>query len=64
MGRSPQQYLINLRLHNAQNMLLDTDLSVGEIARSVGYDDQLYFSRLFHRYFGTSPREYREVRKG
>lgn len=64
MGRSPQQYLINLRLHNARGMLLETDLGIGEIARSVGYDDPLYFSRLFHRYFGTSPREYREGRKG
>lgn len=58
-GRSPQQYLIELRLKNARELLLNTNLSIGEIARSAGYEDALYFSRLFKKHFGSSPREMR-----
>lgn len=54
-GLSPQQYLINLRLKNAQDLLTTTDISIAEVARSVGYDDALYFSRLFHRHTGQTP---------
>lgn len=59
-GRSPQQYLIELRLSNARQLLRETDLSVGDVAERVGYDDALYFSRLFKRYTGLSPRAFRE----
>ena len=62
MGLSPQQYLIDLRLRNAREMLLSTDLSITEVARSVGYDDALYFSRLFRRHLGASPSEVRRER--
>ncbi len=61
-GLSPQQYLIGLRLKNARDLLLSTDLSIAEVARSVGYDDALYFSRLFHRHFGMAPRSLRTGR--
>lgn len=61
-GVSPQQYLIALRLKNAKGFLLSTDLSVSEIARNVGYDDALYFSRLFHRHFGVAPSTFRTKR--
>lgn len=61
-GRSPQQYLIELRLRNARELLLQTDLSVAEVARSVGYEDALYFSRLFRRHFDAPPRSVRDAR--
>lgn len=64
MGTAPQQYLIDLRIKNALNLLHATDLSVSEVARSVGYEDALYFSRLFHRHLGFSPRMARERVKG
>lgn len=60
MGVSPQNYLISLRLRYAQELLCSTDLSVSETARSVGYDDPLYFSRLYRRHFGLSPRQTRK----
>ena len=59
-GRSPQQYLIDLRLSNACQLLRETDLSISEVARRVGYEDALYFSRLFKRYMGVSPRAFRQ----
>lgn len=58
-GVSPQQYLIGLRLQNARELLTHTDMSVSEIARSVGYEDALYFSRLCRKHFGFSPKAFR-----
>ena len=63
MGVSPQQYLIDLRLRNARDLLISTDLSISEVARSVGYDDPLYFSRLYRKHYGLSPRESRHALK-
>lgn len=63
IGKSPQQYLIDLRLKNARELLQNTDLSIAEVARSVGYDDALYFSRLFRRHFGSAPREIRHKKQ-
>lgn len=58
-GVTPLQYLINIRLSNAKKLLETTDHSVSEIASLTGYDNALYFSRLFHRHIGMSPREYK-----
>lgn len=58
-GRSPQHYLIELRMRNARDLLAATNLSVSEVARSVGYDDPLYFSRLFRQHFGLPPKAVR-----
>ncbi len=60
MGISPQGFLIRLRIQNAANLICQTDLQIGEIAKAVGYEDPLYFSTLFHKKTGFSPREYRE----
>jgi len=59
MGQSPQQYIQNCQMKKAQRMLLLSDASVTEIAFSVGYQDVSGFNRLFLRYFGVSPRQYR-----
>ena len=40
------------------------DLSIAEVARRVGYDDPLYFSKVFRRAMGKSPRDYRDERRG
>lgn len=57
---SPQEYLLDFRIRQACNLLKTTDFSVSNIARSVGYEDALYFSRLFHRKKGMTPSRYRE----
>ena len=63
MGLSPQNFIIDLRLKMAIELMLGTDLSLKQIARTVGYDDQLYFSRLFKFRKGVSPKFYTKIRK-
>ncbi len=59
-GMTPLQYILDIRLTNAKNLLKTSDYSVNEIALIVGYDNPLYFSRLFHKHTGLSPIEYRK----
>ncbi len=59
VGISPAEYLSKLRMERAQILLSASDMSVAEIAVSVGIPDQFYFSRKFKAYTGFSPREYK-----
>lgn len=61
-GVTPAQYLIALRMTNAQVLLETTSYSINEISNIVGYQNQLYFSRLFHKQKGCSPTQYRAMR--
>ena len=56
----PMQYILSIRIANAQNLLETTAYTVSEIAAIVGYDNPLYFSRLFKKQLGMSPTEYRK----
>ena len=58
---SPKQYILNIRMNNAQSLLETTDYTVTEIAAIVGYDNPLYFSRLYHKQKGQSPSDYRKL---
>ena len=56
---TPMQYILSLRMMNAQNLLENTEYNITEIANIVGYDNPLYFSRIFKKAKGLSPSEYR-----
>lgn len=58
------EYVTEKRMSKAKKMLKDTDLSSGEIASAVGYKDPHYFSFVFKKTQGISPREYRNGKKG
>lgn len=63
-GYSPIKHFLNMKIEHACQLLDATDLTVQAIAAEVGYDDPLYFSRLFRKTLGTSPRSYRaSIRK-
>lgn len=59
LGESPINYLIRYRLEKAK-VLLDSadDISIKETAHLIGYEDALYFSKLFKKYYGSSPTDY------
>lgn len=59
-GITPMQYILGIRITNAQHLLATTNYNVTEIAEIVGYDNPLYFSRLFKKQTGLSPSEYRK----
>ena len=61
IGISPMQYAMNLRMEEGINLLKNSQLSIGEIAYALGYDDIHYFSNAFKRYASLSPSRYREL---
>lgn len=58
-GMSMVNYLTELRIQKACNFLSMTDLSIKSVAYSVGYEDPLYFSRIFRKIMLVSPSDYR-----
>lgn len=63
-GYAPIDYFNRLRMHNACRLLDTTELSVKAVAARLGYEDPLYFSRMFRLVNDASPMEYRRLRKG
>lgn len=59
-GVSPSRYLTDLRMRQARKLLMDTGLTVREIAARVGYPDPYHFSRSFRNAVGCSPAQFRE----
>jgi AraC-like DNA-binding protein len=59
IGISLQDYLISYRIRKACELLSGTSLLVGDIARSVGYEDPLLFSKMFKKSMLLSPTQYR-----
>lgn len=60
---SPKKYLLDLKLHKACRLLQTTELSVSIIASSLGFDDQLSFTKIFKKEFSIPPTEYRKQSK-
>lgn len=58
-GMSIKSYLTEKRMQRAAIMLQDPNRSVKNVAASCGFEDSLYFSRAFSKYFGISPQQYR-----
>ncbi|MBQ9132663.1 MAG: helix-turn-helix transcriptional regulator, partial [Clostridia bacterium] len=56
---SPKQYVLQKRLNEGQRLLLESDLSIKEIAYSVGFENENYFSEFFTSKVGVSPRKFR-----
>nr|WP_254878869.1 AraC family transcriptional regulator [Streptomyces sp. NA04227] len=59
MGRPPLTYLTECRMNEAEALLSDTDSSLAQIAKSVGYADAFGFSAAFKRHRGLSPSAFR-----
>ncbi len=59
VNASPKEYLMSFRMDKACELMHTTDLTIGNIARSVGYGDPLVFSKVFKKAKGICPRSYR-----
>ncbi|MBR9911918.1 MAG: helix-turn-helix domain-containing protein [Gammaproteobacteria bacterium] len=60
-GKTPLQYLQEIRIDMAKDLLQTSNLSVSEIAYKVGYQDIGFFSSLFKKQLSTTPSEYRSI---
>ena len=59
MGESFVNYLIRYRMKKAAEYLEDFSLKIYEVAEMVGYNDMQYFTKLYKKVHGISPKEYR-----
>lgn len=57
---TPMQYILSIRISNAEDLLKNTEYNLTEISNIIGYDNPLYFSRIFKKQKGLSPSEYRK----
>ncbi|EAY25950.1 transcriptional regulator, AraC family protein [Microscilla marina ATCC 23134] len=60
-GLTPYQYLAKIRLENAQSLLKTTQMTVHEIAYTIGYENATSFCRVFRQRFKVSPQQYRSM---
>lgn len=60
IGQSPISYLTERRLAACKELLSSSNLSVTQIANSAGFSSQSYFSQIFNKKVGMSPRQYRK----
>ena len=61
--KTPAEYLLNIRLTNAKNMLVNTDFPLSDIAVSCGFESQAYFCYVFKKYMNTTPKKYRNSKR-
>lgn len=58
-GRTPNEFIAELRLNKARMLLSMTDISIASVSTACGYEDAVYFSRIFKKHTGITPSEYR-----
>ena len=63
VGQSIIDYVLDLRIHEAEHLIIEGDMTLSEIAERVGFSDYNYFSRTFKKRNGYTPTEYRRVVK-
>jgi AraC-like DNA-binding protein len=63
-SHTPVEFLNNLRIQQACRLLDLTNLNISEISEKLGFSDPFYFSRVFKKSIGQSPRDYRKQKSG
>ena len=61
---TPTQYLIDLRLRTAAELLSQGGMGVSEAAQTAGFSDVYYFSKLFKQHFSCTPRDFQRGNSG
>ena len=62
-GVAPYAFILQIRVRKAKELLLDLKTPIATIATLVGFADQSHFTKIFRRYAGATPREWREIWK-
>ncbi len=62
-GITVMKYIQILRLEHAQRLLQKKERNIGDIALLCGFSDVYYFTRCFHKHFGTTPNEFRKMHR-
>ncbi|MGE7109734.1 helix-turn-helix domain-containing protein [Lysinibacillus sp. NPDC047702] len=60
-GKKPTDYLTHVRINQAKELLRNSTEPLSKIARQIGFKDEYYFSRCFHKLTGNTPREYANI---
>lgn len=60
-GISPNEFILRVRMKESSHMLLNQSIEIQDIAHRVGYEDSLTFSKAFRRFFGVSPKYFRDM---
>ena len=61
LGTTYKKYISKLRVDKAKDLLVNTELSIADIAEKVGIPDANYFARIFKKYVGISPNRFRSM---
>lgn len=59
-GKTIKQFILDARMQKAKRLLLDTNQKIGDIASSLGYPNQNYFTKTFASYYGKTPSSFRK----
>lgn len=62
-GVLPRDYLISVRLHKVQELLLESNQTLGQIAELCGYENEFYLSRIFTKRMGITPSHFRKMHR-
>ena len=60
LGKTPKQFINEVRLENARRLLIETNIAIATIANDTGFADHSYFSRQFQKLFEQSPSIFRQ----
>ncbi|MBR5783118.1 MAG: helix-turn-helix transcriptional regulator [Clostridia bacterium] len=63
MQKTPHRYLLELRLSQAKNLLINSDMSLALIAEKCGFDSQVYFNYIIKKELGITPKKYRDTNR-
>ena len=61
-GYSISEYINGIRVDRARSLLVNSDIAIVEIARMCGFEDQSYFTKVFRKTTGITPKKCRESR--
>jgi len=61
LGKTPKQFINEVRLENARRLLIETNNTIATIANDTGFADHSYFSRQFQKLFKQSPSVFRKA---